>query len=103
MSVENLGYSMPAAIPLYDRPPYLYRGGSILLCVYRARREVLKQIVPSPLVPLEDNLVYAWVNHFPTIGLGDYHEAIVSIPVELHGRKGQYVAHIYLDSDVPIA
>jgi len=43
------------------------------------------------------------MNQFPTIGLGDYNEAIVSIPVELRGRKGQYVAHIYLDRDVPIA
>jgi acetoacetate decarboxylase len=58
--------------------------------------------VPQPLVPLEGDLVYAWVNHFPTIGLGEYNEAIVSIPVELRGRKGQYIAYIYLDSDMPI-
>jgi acetoacetate decarboxylase len=35
--------------------------------------------------------------------LGTYNEAIVSIPVELKGRKGQYIAYICLDSDAPIA
>jgi len=85
VGVENLGYSMPAATLLYDRPPYLYRGGSILLCVHRTRRGVLNQLVPPPLIPLEGDLIYAWMNQFPTIGLGDYNEAIVSIPVELRG------------------
>lgn len=103
MTIENLGFSMPVIAPSYDRPPYLYRGGRVLLCVYRTRRQILDQLVPSPLIASDENVVYAWVNNFPTINLGTYNEAIVSIPMELNGRKGQYIAYIYLDSDAAIA
>jgi acetoacetate decarboxylase len=103
MTIDSPSFSMPLSAPFYDRPPYLYRGGRVLICVYRTRRQLLDQLVPAPLIPSDENLVYAWVNNFPTINWGTYHEAIISVPVNLNGRKGQYIAYIYLDSDAPIA
>ena len=70
MTIENLGFSMPVTAPFYDRPPYLYRPGRILISVYRTRRHVLDQLVPSPLIPSDGDLVYAWVNNFATINWG---------------------------------
>jgi acetoacetate decarboxylase len=102
MKSKDMGYSMPVIAPIYHEPPYLYRGGNSLICVYRTKEEILKQIVPEPLKPAEGNLVFAWINKFNTIGLGPYNEAIISTPVEFQGTAGNYMVYLYLDSDTPI-
>ena len=104
MERKNMGYSMPLTAPIYNEPPYYYRGGSILLCVYRTKEDILKQIIPQPLKPAEGNLVYAWINDFGTcFGLGPYREAIISVPAEFQGALGNYMVYLYLDRDTPIA
>lgn len=101
MERNDMGYSMPVTAPLYHEPPYLYRGGNSLIVVYQTKEEILKQIVPEPLKPVEGNLVFAWINEFDAVGLGPYHEAIISMPVEFQGDVGNYMAYLYLDSDTP--
>ena len=104
MESKNMGYSMPLTAPIYNEPPYFYRGGNILLCVYRTKEEILKQIIPQPLKPAGGNLVYAWINDFGTCyGLGPYREAIISVPAEFQGQPGNYMVYLYLDRDTPIA
>ena len=104
MESKITGYSMPLTAPIYKEPPYFYRGGSVLLCVYRTKEEILKQIIPQPLKPAEGNLVYAWINDFGTcFGLGPYHEAIISVPADFKGQLGNYMVYLYLDRDTPIA
>jgi acetoacetate decarboxylase len=97
------GYSAPVSAPLYDEPPYLYRGGNSLICVFRANMQAIDSLVPEPLKPAPGGLVYGWQNDFHAVGLGSYHEAIISIPVEFKGKPGLYMAYLYLDSDSPIA
>lgn len=104
MKAKEMGYSMPVLAPIYNEPPYLYRGGNILLCAYRTKPEILKKIIPEPLKPAEGNLVYAWINDFTSVvGLGPYREAIISLPAEFQGKLGNYMAYLYLDRDTPIA
>jgi acetoacetate decarboxylase len=88
----------------YTRAPVLVRGGNVLICVYRTSPGAIQVVVPEPLHALPGDLVFAWLNdlHVPEIGLS-YHEAIISIPVEFRGKPGQYMAYLYLDSDVAIA
>lgn len=103
MELENPPCSVPISAPLYGEPPYLYRGSNSLICVFRADLLAVEALVPEPLRPAPGGLVYGWQNDFHAVGLGSYHEAIISIPVEFKGQPGQYLAYLYLDSDVPIA
>jgi len=95
--------SIPVSAPLYAEPPYLYRSSNSLICIFRADVHAVASLVPQPLKPAPGGLVYGWQNDFHAVGLGSYHEAIISIPVEFKGKPGQYMAYLYLDSDVPIA
>ena len=36
MDPTHSGYSVPLSAPLYAEPPYLYRGGNSLICIFRA-------------------------------------------------------------------
>src|ERR1700682_682782 len=103
MELNNAPCSIPVSAPLYGEPPYLYRGGNSLICVFRTEARAVEALVPEPLKANPDGLVYGRQNDFHVVGLGSYHEAIVSIPVEFRGKLGQYLAYLYLDSDVPIA
>jgi acetoacetate decarboxylase len=94
---------MPASAPLYAEPPYLYRGGNSLICVFHASMPAVESLVPEPLKPAPGGLVYGWQNDFHSVGLGSYHEAMITIPVEFEGKPGLYWAYLYLDSDSPIA
>jgi acetoacetate decarboxylase len=103
MELKKPPCSVPVSAPLYGEPPYLYRGGNSLICVFRADVHAIESLVPEPLKAAPGGLVYGWQNEFHAVGLGSYHEAIVSIPVEFKGKPGQYLAYLYLDSDAPIA
>ena len=103
MKSKDMGYSIPVIAPTYHEPPCLYRGGNILLCVYRTKEEILKRIVPEPLKPAEGNLVFVLIGDYKNVvGLGPYHEAIVCTPIEFQGKAGSYMVSLYLDSDTPI-
>lgn len=103
MNPKNSTCSVPISAPLYPEPPILYRGCNSIICVFRADKHAIESLVPEPLQPAPGDLVYAWQNDFNAVGLGSYHEAIISIPVEHRGRTGQYMAYLYLDNDAAIA
>ena len=103
MRPTNPANGIPISAPLYNEPPYQYRGGNSLICVFRANPEALELLVPEPLKCLPGGLVYGWQNQFRAVGLGAYHEAMISIPVEFRGMPGQYTSYLYLDSDSAIA
>jgi acetoacetate decarboxylase len=102
--MPKTGYTMPLPAPLYPEPPFRYRGGNALICVYRANPDAIRSMVPEPLQPAPGDLVFACQNDFHVPGVvASYHEAVVSIPVEFRGNPGQYMAYLYLDSDLAIA
>lgn len=103
MKTSDVPYSMPAIWPSYPEPPYLYKGGDILSCIFRARAEAVRWAVPKPLKPLGGNLVFAWINDFNVVGFGRYNEAVVGIPVDFHGRAGSYMAYHFLDNESAMA
>jgi acetoacetate decarboxylase len=103
MNPRSSGYTMPASGPLYGEPPYLYRGGNSLICVFRANPEGIRSLVPEPLRAAPGDLVYGWQNDFRAVGLGSYHEAIISIPVEFESNLGLYMAYLYVDNDSAMA
>ncbi len=103
MKMSEIPYSTPAIWPSYPEPPYLFRGGSVLVCIYRANAFAVNRVVPEPLKAAEGNLVYAWINDFNVVGLGHCNEAVISVPVEFRGRLGNYMAYHFLDNESAMA
>lgn len=95
-------YSMPAVWPSYPEPPYLYRGGNTLVCLYRAGAGALYRLVPEPLKPADGNMVCVWMSEFNVVGIGRYQEALIGIAVEFQGRVGNYVIYHFLDNEAAI-
>ena len=99
----NASYTGPASAPLYSEPPFLFRHSTLLGCTFQANPAAVRSLVPEPLNPLPGDLAYGWQSEMHSAEIGSYHEAVISIPVELHGKPGSYVAYIYVDTDTALA
>ncbi len=98
-------YSMPATGPAYPPPPWRYRDCRILVLTLRSDPEVVKRLVPAPLVPNADGVVMMWLGNMHAIEPFelDYLEYGLGVPVEHDGKPGIYCTHLYLDDDTAIA
>src|SRR5271169_5077663 len=47
-----------------SRTSYLYRGGNMVICVYRSNPMAIESLVPEPLRPASCALVHAWQTDF---------------------------------------
>lgn len=93
-------YCMPATAPAYPPPPFLYEGCRQTMIIFRTDPEVIRSLVPEPLVP----------DAIPILGLyiaklsitspnpGTYMEAGLVARVAYEGNPGMYFSHLYLDS-----
>lgn len=98
-------YSMPAVGPAYPSPPWRYRDCRILVLTLRSDPEVVKRLVPAPLVPNADGVVMMWLGDMHAVDPFelDYLEYGLGVPVEHDGKRGIYCTHLYLDDDTAIA
>jgi acetoacetate decarboxylase len=106
---ELKGFSMPLTAPLYGAPPLKYFDSKIVTVVFKTSPEVLRKLVPQPLVPNPDNLMYAYtsslnVNDYQSGGFnfpgGNYFEVALGIPVRFDKTAGNYCVVMYLDKTV---
>ena len=65
--------------------------------------EIVKELVPEPLVPNSDSMVLLSLSRANASGFGQYHEMILDIPSTLDDTSGRYTVYLYLDGDSPIA
>lgn len=98
-------YSMPAVGPAYPPPPWRYRDCRLLVLTLRSDPEVVKRLVPAPLVPNAKGVVMMWLAemHATEPFELDYLEYGLGVPVEHDGQQGIYCTHLYLDDDTAIA
>ena len=108
------GFSMPLTAPLYGAPPLKYFDSKIVTVVFKTSPEVLRKLVPQPLIPNPDNLMFAYtsslnVQDYQSGGFsfpgGNYFEIVIGIPVGFNMTKGNYCVVMYLDkgpTGVPI-
>jgi len=96
----EFGYSMPSGSPLYPEPPYFYKSNRVISIVFRTSAEILRELVPSPMLPNPDNLAFIYVGEFNVEAplKGKYKEAGIGIPVIFKERFGNYLVSLYLDS-----
>jgi acetoacetate decarboxylase len=78
--------------------PYAYKGSEFIEITFQTSQDVLNRLVPKPLVANSEGLINLDIGlQKMVVGL-NYHEMILSIPVEFNGKKGTYAAILYLDN-----
>lgn len=107
--VTPRGYSMPSPFPLYSSPPIRFRDNRILTVVFQTTPEVLRELVPEPLLPDPASLMFIYIGSLniedPSGGTFSYLEAGIGVPVIFPGTKarGNYAVCLYLNKAMPIA
>lgn len=87
--------------PMYPSPPYGFNSSGMTIR-FKTSPEVLKTLVPAPLVPNADGVMFLYIGHHKTTNLGDYNEAILGVPASLNGKVGSFAVVLYLDKAVPL-
>jgi acetoacetate decarboxylase len=87
-----------------ERPPYRYEGNRTLRVAFRTSPDVLRDLVPEPLVPNPDGTMTLEVSQLKIVEPNPvaYNEAILGIPVTYAGTEGVYMVALYLDKVRPI-
>ena len=92
-------YRMPQTP--YPAPPVQFRNNRGLRIFYETTPEVLRKLVPEPLVPNPENLMQAYIGQFnlenSLIGTYSYKEAGFLVPVTFSNTRGNYAVYLYLD------
>jgi acetoacetate decarboxylase len=101
--MEEVAYSIPVAAPLYGRLPYLYRGCPQLLVLFRTTPQVARRLVPEPLVPNPDDLMFLMIGQMNSDEFGTNREAFLAVPSSFGALEGNYAVALYLDNDAAIA
>jgi len=75
-----------------------------ILNLFKTKPEILRELVPEPLVPNPDNLIFVYIG---ILNVGDpptfsYKEMGIGVPVSLSGNAGNYCPYMYLDKAIPI-
>lgn len=96
--VRDLAFAMPITNPAYPRPPIRFVDREIILITYRTDPQALEKVVPPPLRPASDQVLYEWIRMPDSSGLGSYMESGQVIPVTYEGQKGSFTHSMYLDN-----
>ena len=96
---------LSSTLPPYGVPPFRYNGSRLMSITFETSPEVLRALVPEPLVVDPCNLMSITIGLQKIVSPGptEYHEAYISIPVSHAGTtKGIYLPILYLDKVMPI-
>ena len=93
------GYSMPTVSSLYSPPPYAYKDNNSINIVFRTTAEMLRDLLPPPLLPNPENLAFFYAGEFNVEApvKVKYKEAGIGIPVLYEEKPGNYFVYLYLD------
>ena len=88
----------------YPMPPFTYEGSRVVSVAFRTSPEVIRAMVPEPLVPdAASELSVAIVHHHIVAPMPlSYYEAFLVVPVSHDGTPGQYIPVLYLDDAAAI-
>ncbi len=92
--------------------PVTYKGSETLSVTFQTTSEVIKRLVPSPLVAYTGdimiisvafhNIESAYIDKKMQMSDYKYHEMYLTIPVMFNGKAGGYLPILYLDKVDPI-
>jgi len=102
------GYSMPSLFPLYVAPPFPFHDNRMIIITFTAAPEVLRELVPEPLLPNPANLAFIYIGSLnfdnPPFGRFNYLEAGIGVPAVFPKTKtlGNYAVCLYLNKALPV-
>jgi acetoacetate decarboxylase len=98
------GTHLDADLLPYGKAPYKFQGSQLVSIIFQTSPEVLRALVPEPLVPNPENLMTITLGLQKVVepGVVDYHEVYFTIPVTYGEIKGSYFPLLYLDKAIPI-
>lgn len=93
------GFSMPAVAPFYEAPPYIYKENRSINIVFKTTSETIQALVPAPLVPNPDSVLFIYFAKFNVVAPQEYHylEMGICVPASYSDTAGQYAVYLYLD------
>ncbi|WZO98999.1 acetoacetate decarboxylase family protein [Isosphaeraceae bacterium EP7] len=103
LTKDHLGFSMPSSGPLYPKPPYRYRGASMIVFEYVTDGPSAAGLLPAQAEltdPPVAGLVFA---DYPESTLGPYREVVLYLHATYQGKPIQYAAYLYVTTDVAMA
>src|SRR5918993_2287920 len=103
LTKETLGFSMPSDGPLYPKPPYVYKGASMMVFQYLTDGPSAAGLLPEQAEladPPTAGLVFAT---YPESTLGPYSEVVLFLNAVYKQRSVKYGAYLYVTTDVAMA
>lgn len=94
--------SMPIIGGSYPRGPYRFFNREYLIITYETDAELLKSLIPEPLVPENNTVSYEFMNMPDSSGFGSYAESGVVIPCLLGQEKVNFTLMMFLNDEPPI-
>ncbi len=101
-AISKRSFSMPELSELYGKPPFHYREITQHLVQFRTTPQVLRSLIPAPLVPNRENCMFVSVADFLCSGFGRYYEAHVFAHATYKRRLVNFSIYLVLDNDVAI-
>lgn len=98
------GTHLSCTTPPYVMPPFTYENNRTLAITFKTSPDVLRALVPEPLVVNADNLMTIYIGELNVVDPNPicYYEAGIMIPTTYGRDKGCYMPVLYLDKVLPI-
>ena len=95
---------LPFLKPLYGLPPYQYTDDVVLIVVYEAEEEAIREVLPRELEPVEGNTIAMCFFLCPDVtGIGPHNFTMPCIPARFGDYTGQFVPYLYTSTDASLA
>jgi len=99
----NVGFSMPVDAPLYCKPPIYYKDVEAIAFSYETDDDAVLDILPEGLEIDSPAIAHLTFIKYPFSTLGPYEEVILGVSCLWQGNPRSYIAHIVLNTDMPMA
>ncbi len=103
LTQKDFGYSGPADVPLFQTPPFYYRGVESVIILYETEAEAALALLPEGLELALPPTVNVTVFTAPFTTLGPYSAAMLRIHCLWQGQPKGYVCYQIVTGDAAMA
>ena len=93
--------SLPIVGPSYPHAPNRFINREYLNITYETDEELLRAVVPEPLVPESNQVIFEVMKMPDSSGFGDYTESGLVIPCTYNGEPVNFPLMMFLDDEPP--
>jgi len=103
LTKAQFGYGMPVDAPLFARPPIYYSNVEAISLTYETDEDAALDLLPDGLELTAPAIATVIFVRYPFSTLGPYEEAILGLACTFKGAAKFYIAHIVVNTDIPMA